>query len=218
MYPTHSLACADGSLSVAPSLPQPLQGFDYQDAVGESLIEIMRATPGGVLVSSHVEVWGHVLCAHIRLAWGGSRWRVLLFCGVSTACFLMEWCAKPWHRAVHAWVLSSISEPLQGAGDRMKHCVHEYRLLMPLVDVLVVRRQVFFASYRMLTKCQERWQMNGMWDEMSALKAMYNEAKCNQSEFDALLARYRYAPRPFFVCFGASVSMYEESEAWQVCV
>jgi hypothetical protein len=27
------------------------QGFEYQDAVGESLLEVMRVTPGGVLVS-----------------------------------------------------------------------------------------------------------------------------------------------------------------------
>ena len=64
MYPTLSLASADGSLYVAPFHSHPFQGFDYQDAVGESLIEIMRATPGGVLVSPVVEVWGHVLCAH----------------------------------------------------------------------------------------------------------------------------------------------------------
>jgi hypothetical protein len=60
--------------------------------------------------------------------------------------------------------------------------------------------QVFFASYRMLTKCCDRWMASGMWEDMCGLKAMYTEAKCNQSEFDALLAKFRSA-----VCLAPSL-------------
>ena len=92
MYPPHSLASADGSLYAA---PPPIQGFDYQDAVGESLIEIMRATPGGVLVSSHVEVWGHVLWAHISFGLGWLTLENVVGLGYPCcACFVMEWCAR----------------------------------------------------------------------------------------------------------------------------
>ncbi|XP_033112136.1 Fanconi anemia group J protein homolog [Anneissia japonica] len=64
-------------------------------------------------------------------------------------------------------------------------------LLLQVCRIIPYGVLMFFPSYSMMTKLQERWQNTGLWDKLNELKVVLSEPRGNNTnEFDSLLRQF----------------------------